>query len=94
MTWLLRLFGWGTERREALPAPVAPPPVSPAVPEVGNAPDLLTPRDRGRLLGVHPDLVRVVERARQVEPFFVIEGVRTMARQKELFAKGASRTLQ
>lgn len=57
--------------------------------------DLLTPRDRDRLTGVHPDLVRVVERARGGgEPFFVIEGLRTMERQRELFAKGASRTLR
>jgi peptidoglycan L-alanyl-D-glutamate endopeptidase CwlK len=44
----------------------------------------MTPRDRERLKGVHPDLVRVVERARETVPFSVSEGVRTMARQKEL----------
>lgn len=57
-------------------------------------PDLLTPRDRTRLVGVHPTLVRIVERARQAEPFFVIEGLRTLARQQQLLSEGRSRTLQ
>jgi lysozyme len=40
MTWLRRLFGWGAERREALPAPSAPPPMPPAIPviAVGEGP--------------------------------------------------------
>jgi peptidoglycan L-alanyl-D-glutamate endopeptidase CwlK len=42
---------------------------------------------------VHRDLVRVVERARQAAPFIVTEGVRTRARQAELVAIGASRTM-
>jgi peptidoglycan LD-endopeptidase CwlK len=68
------------------PRPAAPPPPA----------ELLTPRDLERLAGVHPDLVRVVKRARRDagEPFFVIEGVRTAGRQRELFAQGKSRTLQ
>jgi peptidoglycan L-alanyl-D-glutamate endopeptidase CwlK len=47
------------------------------------------------LIGVHPDLVRVVRRAIRVTPldFRVTEGVRTLARQRELVAAGASRTL-
>lgn len=55
----------------------------------------LSPRDRARLAGVHPDLVRVVERAAQLtaKPFAVIEGVRTLERQRQLVAKGASKTL-
>ncbi len=53
----------------------------------------LPPRDRARLEGVHRDLVRVVERARQVVPFIVTEGLRTRARQAELVALGASRTM-
>ena len=55
---------------------------------------MLTPRDRTRLAGVHPDLVRVVERARTYADFIVTEGLRTEARQRELFAKGASTTLR
>ena len=54
---------------------------------------MLPPRDRARLEGVHRDLVRVVERARQVVPFIVTEGLRTRARQAELVALGASRTM-
>lgn len=47
------------------------------------------------LLGVHGDLVRVVRRAIQLTQvdFRVIEGVRTKARQRELVAAGASRTM-
>lgn len=54
---------------------------------------MLTPRDRTRLTGVHPALVRVVERARGYADFIVTEGMRTEARQRELFAKGASTTM-
>ncbi|HEV7266152.1 MAG TPA: M15 family metallopeptidase [Falsiroseomonas sp.] len=50
-------------------------------------------RDRERLAGVHPDLVRVVERARGTAPFIVIEGVRSSERQARLVAIGASRTI-
>ena len=48
-----------------------------------------------RLEDVHPDLVRVVRRAIKLTPvdFRVLEGVRTLARQKALVAAGASRTL-
>ena len=53
----------------------------------------LTARDRARLAGVHPDLVRVIERARRDHAFFVIEGCRTVERQRELVASGASRTM-
>lgn len=50
---------------------------------------------RRRLVGVHPDLVRVVERAISLTDcdFAVVEGVRTAERQAELVAAGASRTL-
>jgi peptidoglycan L-alanyl-D-glutamate endopeptidase CwlK len=52
-------------------------------------------RSRRNLQGVHPDLVRVVEKAIQItkQDFVVIEGLRTEARQRELVAKGASRTM-
>lgn len=50
---------------------------------------------RGRLSRVHADLARVVERAIAVSEvdFRVLEGVRSLARQKALVAAGASRTL-
>lgn len=54
---------------------------------------LLTPRDRDRMKGVHPDLVRVVERARRSEVFIVGEGLRTAERQMQLYRAGASKTL-
>lgn len=52
-------------------------------------------RSRQRLSGVHPDLVAVVERAIQITEvdFTVLEGLRSRDRQKELFAKGASKTM-
>lgn len=55
----------------------------------------LSPRSYKQLAGVHPDLVRVVERAIAITTvdFLVLEGVRTLARQKQLFASGASKTL-
>jgi peptidoglycan LD-endopeptidase CwlK len=55
----------------------------------------LSDRSRSRLADVHPDLVRVVERAirgSEVD-FVVLEGLRSIERQKELFEQGATRTL-
>lgn len=48
-----------------------------------------------RLKGVHPDLVRVVKRAIELtkQDFTVLEGLRTKERQKQLVAKGASKTM-
>lgn len=50
----------------------------------------LSSRDLVRLNEVHPDLGRVVRRAAEVtkQPFCVTEGLRTLARQKELYAQG------
>jgi peptidoglycan L-alanyl-D-glutamate endopeptidase CwlK len=65
----------------------------------GGAAGELTARDVERLRGVHPDLVRVVVRAkangldRPGLRLFVIEGLRTPQRQAALKAAGASRTL-
>lgn len=53
----------------------------------------LTQRDRQRLAGVHPDLVRVIERARTYADFVVTEGLRTTERQRQLVAAGASKTM-
>ena len=48
-----------------------------------------------RLDGVHPDLVAVVNRAFELceIEFAVIEGLRTLEKQKKLFAAGASKTM-
>lgn len=56
----------------------------------------LGPRSLLNLRGVHPDLVRVVKRAIGLSEvdFTVIEGLRSLARQKELLAKGATKTLR
>jgi peptidoglycan LD-endopeptidase CwlK len=47
------------------------------------------------LEGVHPDLVRVVRRAIQLTPvdFTVLEGMRTVDRQRALVKSGASQTM-
>ena len=52
-------------------------------------------KSRNRLAGVHPDLIRVVERAIELTEvdFTVLEGVRSKARQAQLVASGASQTM-
>lgn len=52
-------------------------------------------RSLSSLKGIHPDLRRVIDRALQESPldFIVIEGLRTMQRQRELYASGASKTM-
>ncbi|WP_421731218.1 M15 family metallopeptidase [Brevundimonas sp.] len=55
----------------------------------------LSRRSRDRLIGVHPSLIAVVERAITRTPvdFMITEGLRTPARQALLVKAGASRTL-
>lgn len=55
----------------------------------------LSARSEARLAGVHPDLVAVVRRAIQITKvdFGVLEGVRTIERQRELVKRGASQTM-
>ena len=52
-------------------------------------------RSLRNLQGVHPDLVRVVHRALELTPtdFLITEGLRTLQRQAQLVAAGASRTM-
>jgi peptidoglycan L-alanyl-D-glutamate endopeptidase CwlK len=56
---------------------------------------ILGQRSLSRLEGVHPDLVRVVKKAAAMSDidFTVLEGLRTLERQKQLFAAGASTVL-
>ena len=56
---------------------------------------VLGARSLSRLEGVHPDLVRVVKKAAAMSDldFTVLEGLRTLARQKQLMAQGATRTM-
>jgi peptidoglycan L-alanyl-D-glutamate endopeptidase CwlK len=54
---------------------------------------MLSPRSERNLQGVHKDLVSVVRLAGKRADFIVTEGVRTMGRQKQLVAAGASQTM-
>lgn len=47
-------------------------------------------RSLANLAGVHPDMVKVVNRAIQItqQDFMVLEGVRTQVRQNQLYAQG------
>jgi peptidoglycan L-alanyl-D-glutamate endopeptidase CwlK len=53
-------------------------------------------RSLPKLDGVHPDIVRVILRAAEFYPgdYLVTEGVRSLARQQQLKAAGASQTLR
>lgn len=57
---------------------------------------IIDPRSSARMTGVHVDLMRVVYRAATITPidFIVTEGLRTLDRQKQLKAAGASKTLR
>lgn len=57
---------------------------------------VLGARSLARLDGVHPDLVRVVKRAAAISAidFTVLEGLRSLERQKQLLASGATRTMK
>lgn len=52
-------------------------------------------RSLSRLEGVHPDLVKVMKLSISRSPidFSVVEGMRTLAKQKEYFVSGATRTM-
>ena len=56
----------------------------------------LSEKSLKRLEGVHPDLVRVVKKAVEIskQDFVVIEGLRTLERQRYLMKKGATRTMR
>lgn len=53
-------------------------------------------RSLSRLEGVHPHLVEIVRRAAVISDldFTVLEGLRTLERQKQLYAKGATKTMK
>ena len=56
---------------------------------------VLGKRSLSNLKGIHPDLVSVVKRAIDItdQDFTVIEGLRDIDRQRELFKSGASTTM-
>ena len=57
---------------------------------------MLTTASEKRLIGIHPKLAELIRKSSVNSPFaFVItEGLRTEARQKQLVAQGASRTMK
>jgi peptidoglycan L-alanyl-D-glutamate endopeptidase CwlK len=57
---------------------------------------ILDARSEERLKGVHPDLVKVVKLAALTVPvkFTVLEGLRSVTRQRQLVASGASQTMR
>jgi len=56
----------------------------------------LTARDKSRLKGLHPDILKVVEKYLEIGsvPIIVIEGMRTLATQKKYLARGVTTTLR
>ena len=50
-------------------------------------------RSKENLKGLHPDLIKVVERAIEIsdQDFTVIEGLRTTKRQQDLYAQGRTK---
>lgn len=57
---------------------------------------MLNSRSLKSLIGVHPDLEKVVRKADELTEleFIITEGVRTVERQKMLVAKGLSQTMR
>ena len=53
-------------------------------------------KSRSKLHGVHQDLVLVVNRAIEIttQDFTVLEGLRTVERQKQLYSTGKSKTMK
>ena len=57
---------------------------------------ILTARDNTRMAGLHPDLIAIVRHAAGTAGinFMVIEGLRTIEKQREYFAAGKSKTMR
>ncbi len=59
---------------------------------------ILAKSSEAKLVGLHPDLIRVVRGAamhyKDGEAFIVVEGMRTIERQRELFLAGKSKTMR
>lgn len=69
-------------------------PAPPPAPTLGGQP--LDARSESKLAEVHADLVKVVRLAALTAPlpFVVLEGLRSVERQKQLVASGASQTMR
>ncbi|MCS5737312.1 M15 family metallopeptidase domain-containing protein, partial [Herbiconiux daphne] len=55
---------------------------------------MLNERSKKNLIGVKPQLVKVIELAASRLPFVVTEGLRTPAKQKQLLAEKKTQTLE
>lgn len=62
------------------------------MPKIGYS---FSKRSRDRMAGVHPDLLEVMNHAIKIShiDFTVLEGVRSIERQRELYEAGASSTM-
>lgn len=67
----------------------------PAKEKTQNSKFKLSQRSLDRLIGVHPNLVKIVKKAIEISEidFMVVEGLRTLETQKEYVKKGVSKTL-
>lgn len=56
----------------------------------------LSEKSLAKLAGAHPDLVKIIKRAAEISnvDFTILEVLRTLDRQKQLVAKGASTTMK
>ena len=52
---------------------------------------MLNVRSEKNLVGVHPDLVKVVRKVAETNDILVIEGLRTQERQDDLYAQGRTK---
>lgn len=79
-----------------VPTVSAPPPETPAKPPAASPGFVLGSRSLNNLQGIDARLVQCVHRAIKLtlQDFTVFEGLRTIERQRQLLAQGASRTLQ
>lgn len=75
-----------------LPPAASPTPPVPSAPTSGYA---LGPKSKAELQGVHPALVKIVNRAIEItsQDFTVADGIRTKAEQAEYVKRGTSQTM-
>ena len=92
---LKTLSGRLETKKEKSPDPISQETRGEDLPSAVKSGFVFSQRSLNNLEGVHPDLVAVAHRALQITPvdFVVIEGVRSIERQKQLFESGASRTM-
>ena len=89
------LSGRLERKKEKSPDPISQETRGDDLPSAVKSGFVFSQRSLNNLEGVHPDLVAVAHRAVEMTTvdFVIIEGLRTVGRQKELFKSGASRTM-